>query len=77
MWAGGEGISVRALAEALLAAGAVRAIELDINPFWVAAYLYAHHGRLAALPIVSGQVGIAGELVNGPDTRDYFTVLAR
>jgi hypothetical protein len=77
VWAGGEGLSVRALAEALRAAGALRAIELDVNPFWVAAYLYAHHGRLAAVPLVPGQVGVAGQLVNGPDARDYFTVLSR
>jgi hypothetical protein len=43
VWAAGEQLSPAGLAEALIAAGAVRAIELDINPAWVAGYLYVHH----------------------------------
>jgi hypothetical protein len=41
--AAGEQISPASLATVLLDAGAVRAIELDINPFWVAGYLYTQH----------------------------------
>ena len=36
VWAGGEHLTPSALAAALLGAGVVRAVELDINPEWVA-----------------------------------------
>jgi hypothetical protein len=76
VWAAGEQLSPVSLAAALIQAGAVRAIELDINPFWVAGYLYAHHRHgPIAVPVVPGQHGIRGRLL-APDTRDFFTVVA-
>ncbi len=76
VWAAGMSLSPAALARALSAAGVQRAVELDINPFWVAGYLYAHHSSgPSAVPVVPGQHGIAGELLE-PDSRDFFTVLA-
>jgi hypothetical protein len=77
VWAGGEQLSVAALGAGLVAAGAVRALELDINPFWVASYIYGHRGTPAAYPMVLGQLGIAGQLIRGPDPRDFFTLDAR
>jgi len=79
VWAGGEHLTVAALADALLAARVVRAVELDINPEWVAAYLYGHrggHGPLAPVPIVLGQQGIPGQFLT-PWNRDFFTIVAR
>jgi hypothetical protein len=79
VWAGGEQLSVAALAEALLAAKAVRAVELDINPQWVAGYLYEHRGAgrpPAAIPVVPAQTGIPGTFLE-PYSRDFFAVLAR
>lgn len=77
VWAAGESLSPAALAAGLLSAGVQRAVELDINPYWVAGYLYVHHaGGPSAVPVVPGQHGIAGELLE-PDPRDFFTVLAR
>jgi hypothetical protein len=79
VWAGGEGASVTTLAEGLLAAKAVRAVELDINPQWVAAYLYRHRGSrrpLEPIPVVPAQNGIPGAFLE-PYSRDFFTVLAR
>jgi hypothetical protein len=79
VWAGGEGLSVSTLADALLKATAVRAVELDINPQWVAGYLYRHRGSgrpLQPVPVVPGQTGIPGEFLE-PDARDFFAVLAR
>lgn len=35
LWAGGPGLSPQLLGEILLRAGAIRAMELDINPDWV------------------------------------------
>jgi hypothetical protein len=79
VWAGGEHLTVSALADALLGAGVVRAVELDINPAWVAGYLYGHrggHGPLAPVPLVPGQSGISGEYL-APWSRDFFTVVTR
>jgi hypothetical protein len=76
VWAAGEQLSPAALADALIAAGAVRAIELDINPYWVAGYLYVHHpSGPTAVPVVPGQRGIAGQLL-APDSRDFLAVVA-
>jgi hypothetical protein len=76
VWAAGEQLSPAALAAALISAGAVRAIELDINPDWVAGYLYVHHPTgPTAVPVVPGQHGIAGQLL-APDSRDFIAVVA-
>jgi hypothetical protein len=79
IWAGGEHMTVAALADALLGAHVVRAVELDINPEWVAAYLYGHrgsHGPPAPVPVMPGQQGIPGQFL-APWSRDFFTVAAR
>lgn len=77
VWAAGEQLTPAMLGRALIGAGAVRAVQLDINPFWVAGYLYAHRPTgPAAYPQVPGQNGIAGQL-RLPDSRDFFTVVAR
>jgi hypothetical protein len=79
VWVGGEHLTAAALAQALIGAGAVRAVELDINPAWVAAYLYGHrggHGPLAPVPVVPGQPGIAGQFLV-PYSRDFFAAVAR
>jgi hypothetical protein len=79
VWAGGEHATVDALAHALLGAGAVRAVELDINPEWVAGYVYAHHGRhgpLTPRQLVPGQPGVPGTFL-APYSRDFFIVVAR
>jgi len=76
VWAGGMELLPSTIARALVQAGAVRALELDINPDWVAAYLYPHHheGPVPA-PVLPGQVGISGQLLT-PDARDFLTVVA-
>jgi hypothetical protein len=79
IWAAGHNLSVRALAEALLSKGVVRAMELDINPRWVAGYIYAHPRRDVApvpTPVIPGQTGIPGEFLT-PYFRDFFTVNTR
>ena len=78
VWAGAEHATVSDLADALLSAGVVRAVELDINPEWVAGYLYGHRGGagpLAPVPVVPGQQGIPGQYL-APWSRDFFTVVA-
>jgi hypothetical protein len=79
VWAAGHNLSVRALAEALAGKGVIRAMELDINPRWVAGYVYAHppHALVPApIPLVPGQTGIPGQFLQ-PYFRDFFTVIAR
>ena len=79
IWAGGEQLTVSALVSALLAARVIRALELDINPEWVAGYLYSHRrgqGTPAPLPVVPGQQGIPGQFL-APWSRDFFAVAAR
>jgi len=77
VWGAGERLVPTELASALVAAGAIRAIELDINPYWVASYFYTHHASgSAALPVVPGQVGIAGKLLE-PYSRDFLTFVAK
>ena len=76
MWAAGEQLLPAELASALIGAGAVRAIELDINPDWVAGYLYIHHpGGPSPVPLVPGQLGIAGKLLE-PYSRDFLAFVA-
>jgi hypothetical protein len=54
----------------------VRAVELDINPEWIAGYLYVHHrAGPTAVPVVPGQLGIPGRFL-APYGRDFFTILA-
>ncbi len=79
VWAGGEHLTVAQLAKAMLGGGVVRAVELDINPEWVAGYLYGHRGGkgpLAPVPVVPGQQGIPGQFL-APWSRDFFTILAK
>jgi hypothetical protein len=77
VWAAGEKLSPAAIAQALVGAGVQRAVELDINPEWVAGYLYAHGRRgPSAEPVVAGQNGIPGRFLE-PYSRDFFTILAR
>jgi hypothetical protein len=76
VWAAGEQLLPAELASALIGAGAVRAIELDINPDWVAGYLYVHHpGGPTPVPVVPGQLGIAGKLLE-PYSRDFLAFVA-
>jgi hypothetical protein len=77
IWAAGEGLTVGQFADAMAAAGVQRGVQLDINPDWVAGYLYVHHrtGSPTPIPVVPGQYGIYGHLL-APYTRDFFTVLS-
>lgn len=79
VWVGGENLTPAGLASALIAARAVRAVELDINPEWVAGYLYGHRGGkgpLAPVPALPSQHGIPGQFLV-PWSRDFFTIVVR
>ncbi len=75
VWAGGR-LSPLDLANALAAAGAVRAMELDINPDWVNFNSYdvgadnIAHGN--------GLYGATGaDRYLGPDSRDFVAIFVR
>ncbi len=78
VWAAGVHLSPAGLADALIGAGAVRAVELDINPEWVAGYLYLHVGaaKPTPAPVLPGQFGVPGRFLT-PYTRDFFAVFGR
>ncbi len=66
------------LAQGLIEGGVRRAAELDINPDWVAAYLYRHHRgeQPRYVPVIPGQYGVYGQFLL-PYSRDFFAVVAR
>ena len=79
IWVGGEHLTATELTTALRGARVIRAVELDINPEWVAAYFYGHRegiGPLAPVPVVPGQPGVRGQFLV-PYGRDFFSVQAR
>ncbi|HET9015735.1 MAG TPA: phosphodiester glycosidase family protein [Thermomicrobiaceae bacterium] len=75
LYAAGDALSARTLAGALRAAGAVTALQLDINPFWVRAFTYspAPGGGLAIDKLQSTMYGTGHEYLRG-DSRDFFYV---
>ena len=76
IWAAGEHLSPAELASSLIGAGAVRAIELDINPWWVAGYLYTHRGPVVrAIAVVPRQRGVSGTFLRRY-SRDFLTFVA-
>lgn len=76
VWVGGPGLSIKSLAGLLVNAGAVRAMELDINSTWVAFFLYGAQGGEAGTRLLP-------DMVHAPDrylrsqSRDFVSVLAR
>jgi hypothetical protein len=68
--------TVTSLAQILQRAGAVRAMELDINPEWPTLITYRHrHGILPTKLVPNYQQPVTRYLV--PDDRDFFAVYRR
>ena len=68
--------TVVTLAQILQRAGAVRAMQLDINPEWPTLITYTHHGGLQPIRVVPNyQQPPTRYLV--PDDRDFFAVYRR
>lgn len=73
IYAASNGVSARGLADLLIQAGAVRAMELDINSYWPDFFTYSAPGGKAPsklLPLM--QRPMNRYLV--PDSRDFFVV---
>jgi hypothetical protein len=76
IYAAGEDQSVRSLANTLAHAGAVRAMELDINSYWVSFITYGAPGARAPANLLPGMNRPATRYLT-PDDRDFFAVYAR
>jgi Phosphodiester glycosidase len=61
----------------LIRAGAVRAIELDINPEWPTFNVYAHRHGLLPAKFVPNPQQPATRYLSYPDLRDFFAVYRR
>jgi hypothetical protein len=68
--------TVRTLAEILQRAGAVRAMQLDINPEWPTLITYTHHHGLVPNRVVPNYQQPATRYLV-PDDRDFFAVYRR
>jgi len=76
IYAAGEDQTVGSLAQALIRAGAVRAMELDINSYWVSFITYGAPGAEAPRNLLPGMNRSASRYLE-PDDRDFFTIYAR
>jgi hypothetical protein len=68
--------TVITLARILQRAGAVRAMQFDINPEWPSLIAYRHDGRLDPMKIVPNVMQPATRYLV-PDDRDFFAVYRR
>jgi hypothetical protein len=69
--------TVESLAHILIHAGAVRAMELDINSYWVTFNTYRGSGGLGAQKLLGEMDRSAGRYLEEPDDRDFFAVFER
>jgi Phosphodiester glycosidase len=68
--------TVITLARILQRAGAVRAMQFDINPEWPTLITYRHHGGLRPTKVVPNGMQPATRYL-APDDRDFFAVYRR
>jgi hypothetical protein len=76
LYAAATGQTVRSLAQILIRAGAVRAMELDINSYWVTGITYALPGAREPSSLLPGMTRGAARYL-APDDRDFFAVYLR
>ncbi len=76
IYAAGEDQTVASLARALIRAGAVRAMELDINSYWVTFITYGGPGALDPNKLLEGMERPATRYLE-PDDRDFFAFYSR
>jgi Phosphodiester glycosidase len=76
IYAAGNDQSARSLADALAHAGAVRAMELDINSYWVSFITYGAPGAADPTNLLPDMNRSSSRYLE-PDDRDFFTVYSR
>ncbi len=76
IYAAGEDQSVKSIADALIRAGAVRGMELDINSFWTSFITYGAPGAGEPKNLLPGMERSDTRYLE-PDDRDFFAVYSR
>jgi hypothetical protein len=76
IYAAGDNQTVNSLADTLIRAGAVRAMELDINSYWVSFITYGAPEAGNPTNLLPGMNRSASRYLE-PDDRDFFAVYAR
>ena len=76
IYAAADNQTVASLAEILIRAGAVRAMELDINSYWVTFISYARSGAGDPSSLLPGMTRGPDRYLT-PDDRDFFAVYLR
>ncbi len=78
VYVGGPAMSARMLATTLVAAGAVRAMELDINPNWVTFNIFSctGDGQCSGRKLIPGMLRDPNRYLT-PENRDFFAIFAR
>ena len=78
VYAAGNALSVASMANVLKAAGAVRAMELDINQEWIS-YMYYTPDATTGAPTPTKLLGFTrpGNRYFNPSSRDFFAVYLR
>jgi hypothetical protein len=76
IYASGEDQTTASLAKVLIRAGAVRAMELDINSYWTSFISYGAPGAERPKNLLPGMERPATRYLE-PDDRDFFTVFQR
>ena len=82
VYVAGPALTARSLAESLQRAGAVRAMTLDINPYWVTFNFYSHPGGIGSSVVVPSKLyptmKRSASRYLGPtrESRDFFMVYA-
>ena len=77
LWVGGPGLSIEALADTLVRAGAIRGMQLEINQEWVQFNTYSTNaaGTTTGKQLLSGMQH-TGDRWLAEDTRDFIAVFA-
>ena len=76
IYAAADNQTVGSLAQILIRAGAVRAMQLDINSYWVSFITYAQAGAGSPSNLLPDMTRTAYRYLT-PDDRDFFAVYAR
>ncbi len=76
VYAAADGQTPASLAALMVSVGAVRALELDINPEWPSFIAYGAPGGRSPFKLVPNTQQTAGRYLR-PDTRDFFAVYTR
>jgi len=77
VWVGGPALSIDDLAQTLVRAGAVRAMQLDINQEWVQFNTYTTtNGKVHGTKLLDGMAHTNDRYLS-PDSRDFVAVFTR